>query len=152
MNVTTGGSAGAKCGGTIQRIASPSVTNDSTVVVWRSTVVTAGSAAGPKRNSLLIVPSSHEPGPESSVVANDLAERQVNIEGRLSRQAQDALADPIALHLVGTAGDRQNSAVEVVRRRDGTISIIGSPRNGRCSGDFQPDAGPDGVVDVRGQL
>src|ERR1700736_5513048 len=46
MNVTTGRSAGAKWLGSIQRTASTSVTKEMTVVLWDSTVVTAGSTAG----------------------------------------------------------------------------------------------------------
>src|ERR1700730_16952847 len=59
MNVTTGRSAGAKWLGSIQRTASTSVTKEMTVVLWDSTVVTAGSTAGPKRNSLFILASFH---------------------------------------------------------------------------------------------
>src|ERR1700730_6250641 len=59
MNVTTGRSAGAKWLGSIQRTVSTSVTKEMTVVLWDSTVVTAGSTAGPKRNSLFIVASFH---------------------------------------------------------------------------------------------
>src|ERR1700728_186223 len=50
-------------------------------------------------------------------VAEDLAERLVRVGARLAGQAEDPLADDVALDLVAAAGDRHDPAVEEVHRR-----------------------------------
>src|ERR1700722_6916774 len=49
--------------------------------------------------------------------AEDLAERLVRVGARLAGQAEDPLADDVALDLVAAAGDRHDPAVEEVQRR-----------------------------------
>ena len=50
-------------------------------------------------------------------VAEHLGERLVAVDARLARQAEQALADDVALDLVAAAGDRHDAAVQVVDRR-----------------------------------
>src|ERR1700691_369403 len=49
-------------------------------------------------------------------VAEDLAEGLVRVGARLAGQAEDPLADDVALDLVAAAGDRHDPAVEEVDR------------------------------------
>ena len=56
-----------------------------------------------------------------------LTERLVAVEARLAWQPERALADDVALDLVGAAGDRHDPAVQVVERRGHPRDVAGNP-------------------------
>src|ERR1700678_486943 len=68
-------------------------------------------------------------------VAEHLAEGLVGVCARLAGQAEDPLADDVALDLVAAAGDRHDPAVEEVQRRRLAWLAVG-PGDAPTSGDL----------------
>ena len=67
----------------------------------------------------------------------------VGVEARLAGQAEDALADAVALHLVGAGGDGDLTAVEVVDGRLLGVVVALRPGQRLAAADLQREAGPD---------
>src|SRR3546814_4561039 len=75
----------------------------------------------------------------------DLAERGVPVESRLAGKPQDALAERIALDLVGAAGDRGDTGVEIVEREAGAKPVALRPRDGGLPAELDGDLGAGGL-------
>src|SRR4051812_48095971 len=95
--------------------------------------------------------SAHAAAPLARA-AQHLVERLGRVETRLTRQAQDAFADAVALHLVRAGGDSDDAAVEVVQRRLLALLVALGPRQRRAPAHFETEAGPDRRVHAGGQL
>src|SRR5207248_8704701 len=70
-----------------------------------------------------------------------LAEREVAVDIRLSRQAEHPLADDVALDLAGAAGDGEHRREEQRGGGSAARRIVGVPGLTGCTGDRHPEIG-----------
>src|SRR3984885_5597338 len=87
-------------------------------------------------------------GAPSAGVAEDLAEGLVRVGARLAGQAEDPLADDVALDLVAAAGDRHDPAVEEVHRGRVTWVAVG-PGDAPAARDLHRRRGPQRRDDAK---
>src|ERR1700733_9792101 len=90
-------------------------------------------------------------GAPPGCVAEHLAEGLVRVGARLAWQAEDPLADDVALDLVAAAGDRHDPAIEEVQRRRLAWFAVG-PGDAPAARDLHRRRRPQGCDHTKAEL
>src|SRR5690242_15103111 len=95
--------------------------------------------------------SADAPAPVARTLQH-FVERFRRVEAWLARQPEHALADAVALHLVGAGGDRDHASIEIVDGGLAGIVVTLRPCQRLGSAYFEGKPSPDRVVHACGQL